>query len=284
MCTTENGSFDIVAITSSSASQSAIAGMGELAVADLGAGPSSTDSPHSSPSSSFIPPVSSTFLYNSMMSAKQGSSPPPPTLEEEEDDEGTMESDICSTFYRSAETRKAREFIPESKKDEKYWERRRKNNEAAKRSREKRRQNDALMEQEIAELKHQNEILMRENATLLRELASLKKDGGGGGFLLEPQTTPQPPVVPPLQPPNIPPTVNALDLLALQRLLSAFTNNSNAVPERPVTDAPPEDVEDSPLDLSGWKLAMLPQECLPSPTPSPLQTTNEIKPCEPLLV
>ncbi|KAL7056512.1 hypothetical protein AAHC03_020767 [Spirometra sp. Aus1] len=66
----------------------------------------------------------------------------------------------------TCELRKQREFIPECKKDDKYWERRRKNNEAAKRSREKRRQNDMLMEREIAELKDRNEALLRENAAL----------------------------------------------------------------------------------------------------------------------
>ncbi|KAH7970917.1 hypothetical protein HPB49_016708 [Dermacentor silvarum] len=39
-------------------------------------------------------------------------------------------------------TRKQREFIPDNKKDDTYWDRRRRNNEAAKRSREKRRLND----------------------------------------------------------------------------------------------------------------------------------------------
>ncbi|CAH8615224.1 unnamed protein product [Heterobilharzia americana] len=55
--------------------------------------------------------------------------------------------------------RKQREFIPDSKKDDKYWERRRKNNEAAKRSREKRRQNDILMECRINQLNAQNQKL-----------------------------------------------------------------------------------------------------------------------------
>lgn len=58
--------------------------------------------------------------------------------------------------------RKQREFIPDSKKDDKYWERRRKNNEAAKRSREKRRQNDVLMEHRISLLNAQNNKLRQE--------------------------------------------------------------------------------------------------------------------------
>ncbi|KAK7940170.1 hypothetical protein WMY93_003496 [Mugilogobius chulae] len=42
----------------------------------------------------------------------------------------------------SSSLRRKREFIPQDKKDEGYWDKRRKNNEAAKRSREKRRMND----------------------------------------------------------------------------------------------------------------------------------------------
>ncbi len=60
--------------------------------------------------------------------------------------------------------RKRREFIPETMKDQTYWDRRRRNNEAAKRSREKRRINDLLLEARLAELH-------RENAALRAELA-----------------------------------------------------------------------------------------------------------------
>lgn len=55
--------------------------------------------------------------------------------------------------------RKQREFIPDSKKDESYWDRRRRNNEAAKRSREKRRFNDMILEQRVVELSKENHIL-----------------------------------------------------------------------------------------------------------------------------
>ena len=48
-------------------------------------------------------------------------------------------------FGMSSSSRRMREFIPESKKDNEYWMKRQKNNEAAKRSREKRRANDAVM-------------------------------------------------------------------------------------------------------------------------------------------
>ncbi|VDP67557.1 unnamed protein product [Echinostoma caproni] len=78
----------------------------------------------------------------------------------------TMDFDSCgsclSTVGDRDRDRKQREFIPDSKKDDKYWERRRKNNEAAKRSREKRRQNDILMEHRINVLNAQNQKLRQE--------------------------------------------------------------------------------------------------------------------------
>lgn len=55
--------------------------------------------------------------------------------------------------------RKQREFIPDNKKDDSYWDRRRRNNEAAKRSREKRRFNDMVLEQRVIELTKENHIL-----------------------------------------------------------------------------------------------------------------------------
>ena len=67
--------------------------------------------------------------------------------------------------------RKRREFIPEIKKDEKYWIKRRKNNEAAKKSRDKRRMNDAAMGKNITELKH-------EKARLKAELKAIKEANG----------------------------------------------------------------------------------------------------------
>ena len=56
-------------------------------------------------------------------------------------------------------TRKQREFTPDSKKDETYWDRRRRNNAAAKRSREKRRLNDMLLEKRVVQLARENHIL-----------------------------------------------------------------------------------------------------------------------------
>ncbi|XP_046405790.1 nuclear factor interleukin-3-regulated protein [Ischnura elegans] len=55
--------------------------------------------------------------------------------------------------------RKQREFIPDNKKDESYWDRRRRNNEAAKRSREKRRYNDMILEQRVVDLTKENHVL-----------------------------------------------------------------------------------------------------------------------------
>lgn len=55
--------------------------------------------------------------------------------------------------------RKQREFIPDNKKDDSYWDRRRRNNEAAKRSREKRRFNDMVLEQRVIELTKENHVL-----------------------------------------------------------------------------------------------------------------------------
>ncbi|TSK87522.1 Nuclear factor interleukin-3-regulated protein [Bagarius yarrelli] len=63
--------------------------------------------------------------------------------------------------------RRKREFIPQEKKDEGYWDKRKKNNEAAKRSREKRRVNDIVLENRVLGL-------LEENARLRAELLALK--------------------------------------------------------------------------------------------------------------
>uniref|UniRef100_UPI0037E93948 nuclear factor interleukin-3-regulated protein n=1 Tax=Semicossyphus pulcher TaxID=241346 RepID=UPI0037E93948 len=70
-------------------------------------------------------------------------------------------------FKAKTTCRRKREFIPDEKKDNIYWERRRKNNEAAKRSREKRRINDMVLENKLM-------ALGEENASLKAELLSLK--------------------------------------------------------------------------------------------------------------
>lgn len=69
--------------------------------------------------------------------------------------------DISSHMKRKElfSQRKQREFIPDNKKDNSYWDRRRRNNEAAKRSREKRRFNDMVLEQRVVELTKENHVL-----------------------------------------------------------------------------------------------------------------------------
>ena len=66
-------------------------------------------------------------------------------------------------------TRKQREFIPEYRKDDQYWIKRRKNNEAAKRSREKRRSNDMVMSQTIMQLNQENKKLQQELDAIKRQ-------------------------------------------------------------------------------------------------------------------
>jgi vrille protein len=62
--------------------------------------------------------------------------------------------------------RKQREFIPDNKKDDSYWDRRRRNNEAAKRSREKRRYNDMILETRVVELSKENHLLKAQLAAI----------------------------------------------------------------------------------------------------------------------
>ncbi|WAR23872.1 NFIL3-like protein [Mya arenaria] len=68
-------------------------------------------------------------------------------------------------------SRKQREFIPDNKKDDGYWEKRKKNNEAARRSREKRRVHDMALENRILEL-------TRDNCKIRNELNLVKKKFG----------------------------------------------------------------------------------------------------------
>jgi len=71
--------------------------------------------------------------------------------------------------------RKQREFIPDNKKDESYWDRRRRNNEAAKRSREKRRFNDMILEQRVIELTKENHVL-KAQLTAIRDRYGISGD------------------------------------------------------------------------------------------------------------
>lgn len=76
--------------------------------------------------------------------------------------------DMASSLQRKElfSQRKQREFIPDNKKDESYWDRRRRNNEAAKRSREKRRFNDMILEQRVVELSKENHLLKAQLAAI----------------------------------------------------------------------------------------------------------------------
>ncbi|XP_076462553.1 uncharacterized protein LOC143294924 [Babylonia areolata] len=67
--------------------------------------------------------------------------------------------------------RKQRAFVPDNRKDDTYWEKRRKNNEAARKSREKRRLHDLLLENRIVDLE-------QTNSRLRQELTSLKRRYG----------------------------------------------------------------------------------------------------------
>ncbi|XP_071361356.1 NFIL3 like protein-like [Trachinotus anak] len=90
------------------------------------------------------------------------------TLKHKESLDNTEANAGCSCDEdNSNNVRRKREFIPNEKKDEGYWDKRRKNNEAAKRSREKRRANDMVLERRVLGL-------LEENARLRAELLALK--------------------------------------------------------------------------------------------------------------
>ncbi|XP_025934434.1 nuclear factor interleukin-3-regulated protein [Apteryx rowi] len=78
----------------------------------------------------------------------------------------------------SGPSRRKREFMPDEKKDNMYWEKRRKNNEAAKRSREKRRLNDFAMESQLAALSEENAILRTELLSLKLRFGLISPDTG----------------------------------------------------------------------------------------------------------
>lgn len=85
------------------------------------------------------------------------------------EDRANAEAKACSSCDEDNcnSARRKREFIPDEKKDDGYWDKRRKNNEAAKRSREKRRANDMVLERRVLGL-------LEENARLRAELLALK--------------------------------------------------------------------------------------------------------------
>lgn len=117
--------------------------------------------------------------------------PPPLTTHHQHGGQGGSDADLCESpdgsnlsggegkaygsdggkSYGGSCSRKQREFIPDNRKDEQYWEKRRKNNEAARRSREKRRLHDMVLENRIVALE-------QENGRLRGELVMLKKRFG----------------------------------------------------------------------------------------------------------
>lgn len=88
------------------------------------------------------------------------------------------------TGVPSTMARRKREFTPDEKKDNGYWDKRKKNNEAAKRSREKRRVSDLALEGRVL-------ALLEENARLKAELLALKFRFG----LIQDSVEPSRPVV-----------------------------------------------------------------------------------------
>ncbi len=139
--------------------------------------------------------------------------------------------------------RRQREFIPEHKKDDKYWERRRKNNEAAKRSREKRRLNDVAMEGKIVELTQDNVKLERELMDLKKRFGLLPPDDGMSHTPIPTEPPTQTPILTPSPHPPGGPVTRLLpgppnpflpqsprDLLALSRMVSPALFVPNQAP------------------------------------------------------
>lgn len=89
-------------------------------------------------------------------------------------------------------SRKRREFIPDSKKDRSYWDKRRKNNDAAKRSREKRRLNDMFLETRVLHLSEENAVLKAELRALKQRLVKDSQDPSNDSGLLHGQLMPSP--------------------------------------------------------------------------------------------
>ena len=92
-----------------------------------------------------------------------------------------------SVRQRAIQLRREREFIPENKKNDEYWDKRRRNNEAARKCREKRRIQDSVLEDRIKELVAENCQLRNELIALKRrfgvpdeQVVELDANGGGG--------------------------------------------------------------------------------------------------------
>eukprot|EP00050_Salpingoeca_kvevrii_P013042 m.26567 g.26567 ORF g.26567 m.26567 type:complete len:337 (+) comp4616_c0_seq1:339-1349(+) len=71
--------------------------------------------------------------------------------------------------------RRPKQFVPDEKKDAKYWERRKKNNEAARRNRERKRQEQQAQKSHIEILDEQKKELVDEVTLLRRELQVLRE-------------------------------------------------------------------------------------------------------------
>ena len=81
-------------------------------------------------------------------------------IEADEMHNKSLELAQCDTQSSiGGETRRKRNFVNDTDKDDTYWTKRRKNNEAARRSREKRRMNDLLLEQRVVALTEENKQL-----------------------------------------------------------------------------------------------------------------------------
>ena len=71
--------------------------------------------------------------------------------------------------------RNDRQYVDESAKDDKYWERRRKNNQAAKRSRDLRREKEMVLKERAAYLEEENRQLREEVQKLKEYLKALNE-------------------------------------------------------------------------------------------------------------
>lgn len=98
------------------------------------------------------------YSLSSVTSSSSPRSSPPPTLPPPQPRPCDF-LPAADTLRSNTRKRRSREFIPESNKDQAYWDRRRRNNEAAKRSREKRRVNDIILESKVLELTKENSHL-----------------------------------------------------------------------------------------------------------------------------
>ncbi|KAF4520189.1 hypothetical protein B566_EDAN003902 [Ephemera danica] len=140
--------------------------------------------------------------------------------------------------------RKQREFIPDNKKDESYWDRRRRNNEAAKRSREKRRFNDMILEQRVVEL-------TKENHVLKAQLAAVKDKFG----------------------------TNGENLISVEQVLATLPSNDQVLAIKRPKVIPPTLLSTSPgnsqhaLPLRNTQMPLSPRPPTLPPTPNPIPTS-----------